>query len=152
MRGRGETQTLLSNFPIPEPIIGALAVGLGLRHLAPPARLPGARALRRTGAALIATGGALIAWATAQTRGMRIDEPDRLLTQGPYALSRNPMYAGWLGIASGLGLVLNSAWLLLTTALAFLYLHRVEIPKEEAALATSFGDRYRQYRARVPRY
>ena len=83
---------------------------------------------------------------------MRIAEPDRLLTRGPYAWSRNPMYVGWIGTAAGLSLGLNSVWLLLTTLLALLYLHNVEIPAEEAELAGAFGRAYAHYRDQVPRY
>jgi protein-S-isoprenylcysteine O-methyltransferase Ste14 len=143
---------LLSNLPLPESIIGAIVVGLGLHHLTPVTVLPNSRALKRPGIGLMLAGGALVAWSTAHARDIRIAEPNRLLTRGPYAWSRNPMYVGWLGMATGLGLVLNSAWLLLTTSAAFGYLHSVEIPQEEAALAARFGAQYADYCATAPRY
>lgn len=145
-------KAFLTNFPIPEAVVGGIAAGLVLQALAP-VPVPGQpRACKRLGAALVAAGGALMTWSTVHARGVRIADPDRLLTRGPYALTRNPMYLGWLGVATGLGCVLNSAWLLATTALAFLYLHHVEIPQEEAALAARFGASYARYLAEVPRY
>jgi protein-S-isoprenylcysteine O-methyltransferase Ste14 len=152
MTQRARIAALLSNVPIPEPVIAAIGVGLGLQKLVPVRVLRKAHTARRWGGATIGAGIALIAWSTFEARGQRIDEPDRLLTEGSYALSRNPMYVGWLGIAAGLGLVLNSAWLLISACAALLYLDAVEIPREEAVLMRAFGARYARYRDHVPRY
>jgi protein-S-isoprenylcysteine O-methyltransferase Ste14 len=142
----------LANFPIPEPIIGGLLLGLGLQRLVPVPFLPKSRLVRRLGGGMVVLGTALIAWSVWRARRMRIAEPERLLTGGPYGLSRNPMYVGWLGVSTGVGLRRHSLWVLLMTWVAFLYLHLKEIPAEEDALEEAFSEAYRAYRARVRRY
>ena len=77
--------------------------------------------------------------------------PKILLTRGPYQFSRHPMYlaelALWLGWALLYGSVAVSVGFLIVcvgvSALA---------PREERALEAKFGEAYRQYKARVPRW
>ncbi len=74
-----------------------------------------------------------------------------LLTAGPYAYVRNPMYLGVLIITtafaamSGLLYALPIAW----TVYAFVYSN--VIPYEEAYLRKRFGPEYEAYRGPVPR-
>ncbi len=77
--------------------------------------------------------------------------PDRLVTTGPYAWSRNPMYLGHLLSLAGLALATGSPvgvagllwqWRRLS--------RRVEVDEER--LARIFGDDFRDYAARVPRW
>lgn len=151
--GAGEaSKAFLENVPVPESVLGGIVVGLGLEHALPAPVWPASPGLKRAGAGLILLGAALIGWSTAAARGMRMAEPSRLLTRGPYGLSRHPMYVGWLAIAAGIGLIARSFWVLVGSLAAFLYLDRVEIPREERVLAASFGDAYVAYRARVRRY
>ena len=77
--------------------------------------------------------------------------PDRLVTTGPYALSRNPMYLGHLRFLAGLGRATGSPFA--AGALvwqAFRLSDRVAIDEER--LERIFGDEYREYRRRVPRW
>jgi protein-S-isoprenylcysteine O-methyltransferase Ste14 len=142
----------LANLPIPEPLIVAIVVGAGLHYVAPVPLCPSRPVFTLSGVGFIVAGSIVIVWSTLEARGMRISEPDRLLTTGPYRLSRNPMYVGWLAVALGSAFMLNVLWIGVMTAVAFLYLHRVTIPAEEQALAERFGDAYAAYRDRVPRY
>lgn len=77
--------------------------------------------------------------------------PDKLLSDGPYALTRNPMYLGHLGFLAGLALVTRSP-----VALgAFLWQRRrlaARVALDEARLAERFGDEYRRYARSVPRW
>ncbi|HLQ61809.1 MAG TPA: isoprenylcysteine carboxylmethyltransferase family protein [Candidatus Acidoferrales bacterium] len=77
--------------------------------------------------------------------------PERLVTTGPYALTRNPMYLGHLLFTAGLALCLHSplAWCLLLERWAR-FSRRVS--RDEARLERLFGARYRAYRAAVPRW
>lgn len=74
----------------------------------------------------------------------------QLVTDGPYAVTRHPIYTGVLGAVGAAGIAWNSA---LTIALAAtlavpLYFHTV---LEEMLFERHFGEAWRAYRARVPR-
>ena len=83
---------------------------------------------------------------------MDIASPNLLLTGGPYAFSRNPMYLGWGLIYLGIGLAVNSAWILALFIPVVAYVHFVDIRKEERRLEEQFGDEYLEYQRRVRRY
>jgi protein-S-isoprenylcysteine O-methyltransferase Ste14 len=142
----------LRNLPIPEPIIVAIVTGAGLHYVVPVPLRSRRLVVTLAGGGLIVAGSIVIVWSTVEAWGMRISEPDRLLTTGPYRLSRNPMYLGWLAVAVGLALVLNALWIGLMTAVAFLHLHGATIADEEQVLAERFGDAYVAYHNRVRRY
>ena len=77
--------------------------------------------------------------------------PERLVTSGPFALCRNPMYLGHLIFLAGLALSLRSwvgAALVLGTA-AWL---QVRVRRDERRLAQRFGEPYMQYCSRVKRW
>ncbi|HXF90201.1 MAG TPA: isoprenylcysteine carboxylmethyltransferase family protein, partial [Xanthobacteraceae bacterium] len=76
----------------------------------------------------------------------------RLVTTGIYARLRNPMYAGLLLLVLGLAVALASDWTLLMFVLMALILHYGVVVREERYLETKFGDDYRRYKARVPRW
>jgi protein-S-isoprenylcysteine O-methyltransferase Ste14 len=76
----------------------------------------------------------------------------KLLTPGPYAFSRNPMYllelAFWFGWALFYGsLTVLSGFFFWLAMFAF-----VIVPFEERDLEARFGEAYRAYTARVPRW
>jgi protein-S-isoprenylcysteine O-methyltransferase Ste14 len=80
-------------------------------------------------------------------------EPSRALaTEGVYAYVRNPMYVGLAFIVGGLGIALASDWTLVMLVPAMLLIHLGVVAREERYLEAKFGDAYRQYKARVPRY
>ena len=77
--------------------------------------------------------------------------PVRLVTSGPYALSRNPMYLGHLLFLAGLAIATGSR--IAAAALvwqAYRLSDRVAIDEER--LEGIFGDEYRDYLGRVPRW
>jgi protein-S-isoprenylcysteine O-methyltransferase Ste14 len=80
-----------------------------------------------------------------------LSQPERLVVGGPYARSRNPMYAGWALIQLGIGLVTGSGWVLATLPAVAAGLHR-DVVSEERRLAWTFGDEYERYSANVGRY
>ena len=76
----------------------------------------------------------------------------RLVTDGLFRISRNPMYLGFILIVAGEMLLLGSlAPLLITTLLAVL-LDRKFVVSEERMLATRFGDEWRNYAASTRRW
>lgn len=77
--------------------------------------------------------------------------PDRLLTTGPYAVTRNPMYLGHLLSLAGLALATGSP--VAVGGLLWQWRRlagRVRIDEER--LERIFGDEYRDYLGRVPRW
>ena len=80
-----------------------------------------------------------------------IPEARRLVTGGPYGLSRHPVYLG--EIATAIGVNLATAGLL--SALAVLYFIACEVLRirwEERVLEQAFPADYPAYASRVPRY
>jgi protein-S-isoprenylcysteine O-methyltransferase Ste14 len=80
-----------------------------------------------------------------------IPEARRLVTGGPYSLSRHPVYLGEIATAIGVNLA-GAGWL---GGLAVAYFIGCEILRmrwEEGVLSRAFPDDYPPYKRRVPRY
>jgi len=77
--------------------------------------------------------------------------PAALVTDGPYAITRNPMYLGHLIFAAGLVGATRSP-LAVALFLERLVRFRRRVAIDEARLERLFGDEYRAYRQRVPRW
>ena len=80
-----------------------------------------------------------------------IPEARRLVTGGPYGLSRHPVYLGEITTAIGVNLA-TAGW---PGALAVAYFITAEILRmrwEEGVLSKAFPDAYPAYAARVPRF
>jgi protein-S-isoprenylcysteine O-methyltransferase Ste14 len=75
-----------------------------------------------------------------------------LVTDGLYAFVRNPMYVGFGFITAGLAVAFASDWTFVLMLPAAIVLHRGVVLREERYLEAKFGDAYRRYKARVPRY
>jgi protein-S-isoprenylcysteine O-methyltransferase Ste14 len=132
---------------IPIPLYGLVAVGLD-----PSAPEPWQLGL---GGALALAGLLLRAWARVhigRSSDTRRLHARRLVTTGPYAYVRNPLYVGNLGIAVGLAIWIGSTAGVALLALA-LALHYARVVRaEEHGLEGDFGDRYRAYRDATPRW
>jgi protein-S-isoprenylcysteine O-methyltransferase Ste14 len=75
-----------------------------------------------------------------------------LVTDGIFAKTRNPMYAGVFFFLLGLAVGLASDWIALLLVPAALVMHFGVVLREERYLTEKFGDAYRRYQERVPRY
>lgn len=82
----------------------------------------------------------------------RTDRLGPLVTSGPFAIVRNPLYVGNILLWAGFALTARLAWL----APAILVLLGAEyhaiVRWEERLLESRLGDAYRTYAARVPRW
>jgi len=140
-----------SNFPLPEANIVLIVSGVALGFLKPfnlGLSSPGASIL---GAALMLVGIAVMLWATTTAGHVKLADDAQLITDGPYRLSRHPMYVAWTFTYLGLLLLLDSGWLLLLIPVLALWVHW-ESGREESRLIESFGAEYEQYQGRVRRY
>jgi protein-S-isoprenylcysteine O-methyltransferase Ste14 len=77
---------------------------------------------------------------------------DRLVTDGPFALSRNPLYLAGSMLVLGIGLISGIWWFVLFAILAGFAVQKVAIEREEAHLRARFGKTYLDYARRVRRW
>ena len=76
---------------------------------------------------------------------------DRLVTDGPYRYTRNPQYIGdSLNIIGYI--VLTNSWMTLVIGLLGVILNLLAPYTEEPWLEERYGERYRKYKRRVPRF
>merc|ERR1712216_26367 len=78
-------------------------------------------------------------------------EVKALVTDGPFAWSRNPMYLSMVGALSSVGLLLNSWWGIAATLPFAAYLQFRVVPDEERYLHAKF-EGYTEYTRRTPRW
>ena len=113
--------------------------------------------LRIAGLTVCAAGAGLDFWAILTMRRHRTTVlphrgANRLVTSGPFSRSRNPIYVGNTVLLSGLALVLANPYFIAAAVLNVILVGKLAIEREEAHLATRFGDAWRDYAARVPRW
>jgi len=130
---------------------------LPVPFLAVPLLAPGGitRTDALVGAALLILGEAWRLWgvATAGTvTRRRSRNVQKLVTHGPFALSRNPLYNGnfllWMGFVA-----LSGVWWFLPVAVALFGVeYHFIVSYEEGVLESIFGEEYLAYRRRTPRW
>lgn len=145
---------------LPPPVLYALsfAVGLGIDRAAPwsPGWMRAAPAqgagwlLLGAGAALALAGIGLLH--RRRTTLIPFGQPARLITDGPFALSRNPIYLALTAAYCGVAVLTARAWPLVVLPVPLAVLQRVVIPFEERRLRAAFGDSYAAYCRRVRRW
>lgn len=106
------------------------------------------------GAALALTGALFAAWAKSRlgrlfSPQLGIQEGHRLITTGPYAVVRHPMYLGLIDFIVGSALFWNDP-ALLAVAILFVLYFAAQIRIEERFFAAHFGREWQEYRARTP--
>ncbi len=106
------------------------------------------------GLLLVILGQGLRFWAAGSIARYRGEEvgAQKLVTWGPYALSRNPLYIGNGLIGAGWGLMAGWKSLLMFAAAFWVLYCVLIIPWEEAFLSRKFGGAYEEYRARTGRF
>ena len=75
-----------------------------------------------------------------------------LVTHGPFARSRNPIYVSDWFVYAGITLLLGTAWPLLLAPVVWGVMRYGVIAHEEAHLQAKFGDEYRSYCHTVKRW
>lgn len=146
-------------FPPGVPVITILG-GLGLERvwpIDPGFELPGALRYGLGGAIAI---GALIGlglWSVVvMRRSGQSENPWKpttsIVSSGPFAVTRNPMYLQMVLICIGCAVALMSVWILALTPACAWVLQRFAIVPEEAYLERKFGAEYLDYERRVRRW
>ncbi len=78
--------------------------------------------------------------------------PTTLITSGPFAFSRNPLYLAYFLTMLGTAFVLGSFSAFIPPLLGFLLLDKWIIPIEEKAMSETFGEAYAVYQQKVRRW
>jgi protein-S-isoprenylcysteine O-methyltransferase Ste14 len=83
--------------------------------------------------------------------GIDTDRPERLMTTGAFAYSRNPIYVAFALILLGQFLIFSN-WILLVYLGAAIWLFNRQVLREEEFLKEHYGREYTEYCSRVRRY
>ena len=75
-----------------------------------------------------------------------------LVTNGPYRVTRNPIYIGFILLYFGIAILATSVWMLLLLVPLLIVLQRGVVEREETYLDAKFGEEYGKYKARAPRW
>jgi len=75
-----------------------------------------------------------------------------LITHGPFAYSRNPMFLAGLMVWLGWALFYGSGVIVIVTVVLWTLSNSFKVPQEEHGLEARFGEAYRDYQTRVPRW
>lgn len=129
-------------------VVGVVALAVFSRHAwAEHGAIDGA--LASAGDVLLITGCIGRIWCALHIAGHKNKD---LVTEGPFSVMRNPLYFFSLLAFLGAGLAFESITLAMLFAGVFFFTHWPTILREEVRLAEIFGDPYRDYLARVPRF
>lgn len=163
-KGRGhikervrETWTMVTAFFVGLPFVSGVWLYLLDPRILRTTTLSIAGAWRWFGALLFA--GSLVLLASVHvsldknfSSALRVRSDQQLVTRGPYAYVRHPMYSAIFLLIPGMAL-LSANWMIGASGLAVIALVvSLRTAKEEQMMMRAFGDRYRQYAARTPRF
>jgi protein-S-isoprenylcysteine O-methyltransferase Ste14 len=164
MKGPAADNSSVSGAPdhagvrVPPPLI-YLAVFLVALAIQRVIRLPAIPKMIGFGAGpiIIAAGIAFAAWSVglfrrARTSLIPIKPTTALVINGPYHLTRNPMYLSLLSVYVGAALMMRTLWGLLLLPLVIVAVQYLVIRKEEQYLQRKFGEAFLSYKASVRRW
>ena len=145
---------------IPPPVVYLVAVivgGVVDRYLlSVPSVLPGRV---RFGAAAVAAalgiGGMAAAIGLFKRTGQDAKpwEPTpEIISTGVYRVTRNPMYVGMALLQTGIGLAVESAWIIALVPVALAVVYATAVRHEETYLEGKFGAAYVRYKSSVRRW
>lgn len=147
--------------PLPPPVLLLIALVAAvilewapLQFLAP----PGGFSLQVIIGALVIAGSLGLVWGAVRTflrEGTNV-VPTRpalkIVTDGPYRFTRNPMYLGMVLFLLGISLVFSLEWGIILTPVLWLAFDRLIVAREEVYLAGKFGPDYQALRDQTRRW
>jgi len=83
--------------------------------------------------------------------GFATTPPDKLITKGIYRYSRNPMYLSTIILFVGIGIA-TASWVFLLLAVVYIVMPLLWVAAEERHCLKYYGDAYREYMNRTPRW
>jgi protein-S-isoprenylcysteine O-methyltransferase Ste14 len=147
---------------IPPPLLFILPLltGFVLQYFVPTRIVTGVdpvRTIRLVGWAEIVIAIALFVWAVStfkrlQTPIIPVRPARTLVEEGPFKLSRNPIYVAFTVLYLGITFVANALWPLVFLPEAVILVYLFAIKLEEAYLQREFGGAYTEYCSRVRRW
>jgi protein-S-isoprenylcysteine O-methyltransferase Ste14 len=102
-------------------------------------------------AGLCLMGWSLVSFGQSFRVGIDMEHPDKLITSGVFAYSRNPIYTAFAFILLGQFLIFPN-WILLVYIVAAIWLFHRQVMREEEYLKGHYGTEYVDYCKRVRRY
>lgn len=134
----------------------AVALAYALRRLYP-MRIPDYAAARYLGYLAIFGGALFDLWAAitlfrARTTILPHHSANRLVTHGPFRMTRNPIYVGNTLLIIGLAFAFGNAWLIAFGLLAAHFVDHLAIRREQAHLSSRLGSAWIDYAGRTPRW
>jgi protein-S-isoprenylcysteine O-methyltransferase Ste14 len=126
-------------------IVATVAAASILLNMIMPLHTPASTSLRVAGCFVGSLGVALDLWAILTMRSARTNilphrAADHLVVRGPFAFTRNPIYAGNTLLLFGVGLYLGNFWFVIFGLTGAIAVDRLAIRREERHLAQLFGN------------
>ena len=143
---------------IPPPLVylAAVLIGAAIDQFIPVRVLP-ASLTGWLGGALVLLALTITGWSVREFRKAQTTiRPDRpvsvTVTTGPFQYTRNPMYLALSILQVGIGIWMNSVWVVVLLIPVLIWVTRRVIAAEEQYLVRKFGQAYLDYQAKVRRW
>ena len=108
------------------------------------------------GIVVIALGEALRLWANSYVGHRKVNQTrqgqakiGQLITAGPYAFVRHPLYLGTFLLGAGFCIIVGNAWLALLALLFFLLVYQRKMREEDAIILAEWGETFARYKQAV---
>ena len=113
--------------------------------------MPGWTGLALCVLAVIGFGVTLVSFGDSFRVGIDENKPDKLITNGMFRFSRNPIYVCFLAFFAGMFIIHRNIVIAVAIVLFALVIHR-QVLREEKFLASHYGEEYELYKKKVRRY
>lgn len=109
------------------------------------------------GPAIVLTGIAIRLWCIRHIGGAarvkdKATSKKKLITSGPFAFCRNPIYIANTIMVAGAAVMMRLLWMTPIIFVGLLIWYHLIVKYEESILAGNYGDEYQQYASRTPRW
>ena len=143
-------------FPPPLIYLAGLLAGIALHSAldggSPPTAVRIAGAAVGIAAFLYLDSRAMVAFRRTHNNPAPWTPADSLVVEGPYRLTRNPMYLGMAALFLGLAFAFGTLWAVALLPVVIVVIDRYAIAREERYMERRFGSEYLDYKRRVRRW